>query len=122
MNNCPVWFSEGIAMWEEFNRSGCNLKDLPVNAETVDGITLASLDKEFYKNEVGPNRAAYYLLSYTVAAYIIDSWGMAGLQKILKKLAGGQHVVNAIDDEFLLSEKEFEKRWKAYVGNKYLLK
>ena len=122
MNNCPVWFSEGIAMWEEFNKSGYNLKDLLVNAETVDGITLGSLEKEFYKNEIGPNRAVYYILSYTVVAYIIESWGMPGLQEILKRLADGQHVVNAIDDEFLLSEKEFERRWKAYIRNRYLLK
>ncbi|MCX5667015.1 MAG: hypothetical protein NTY34_01710, partial [Candidatus Omnitrophica bacterium] len=120
MNNCPAWFGEGIAMWEELNKSGYNLKDLSVNAETVDGITLGSLDKEFDKNEIGPDRAAYYLLSYTVAAYIIGSWGTAGLQGILKRLADGQHVVNAIDDEFLLSEKEFERRWKAYIRNKYL--
>jgi tetratricopeptide (TPR) repeat protein len=122
MNNCPVWFSEGIAMWEDFHKSGYNLKNLLVNAETVDGITLESLDKEFDNNEIGPNRVAYYLLSYTVVAYIIDSWGIAGLQDILKRLADGQHVVNAIDDEFLLSEKEFERRWKAYIRNKHLLK
>ena len=118
MNNCPVWFSEGIAMWEELSRNGYNLKDLPIDAETVEGITLESLDKEFDKNEISPNRADYYLLSYTVAAYIIDSWGMAGMRDILKKLSSGQHVVNAIDDEFLLSEKEFERRWKAYIKNK----
>jgi tetratricopeptide (TPR) repeat protein len=122
MNNCPVWFSEGIATWEEFNKSGYSLKNFLIDAETVDGVTLESLDKEFDKNEIGPNRAAYYLLSYTVAAYIIDGWGMAGLQEILKRVSDGQHVVNAIDDEFLLSEKDFERRWKAYVRNKYLLK
>ncbi|MCX5666647.1 MAG: hypothetical protein NT036_06415, partial [Candidatus Omnitrophica bacterium] len=119
MNSCPVWFSEGIAMWEEFSKSGQKLKDLFVNIKTVDDITLENLDREFYSNEIGPNRAAYYLLSYTVASYIIDSWGVAGLQGILKRLADGQHVVNAIDDQFLLSEKEFEGRWKAYIRNKY---
>ncbi len=122
MNNCPVWFSEGIAMWEEFNKSGQKLKDLLANIKTVDDITLERIDKEFDNNEIGPDRAAYYLFSYTVASYIIDTWGMAGLQNILKRLADGQHVVNAIDDEFLLSEKDFEGRWKAYIKNKYLLK
>ncbi|MDP3730202.1 MAG: hypothetical protein Q8R14_01590 [Candidatus Omnitrophota bacterium] len=122
MNNCPVWFSEGIATWEELDKSGCSLKDLSVSSEKINGITLASLNKEFEKNEIGPNMAAYYLLSYTLAAYIIESWGMEGLRDILKRLADGQHVVNAIDDEFLLSEKEFERRWKAYIRNKYLLK
>ncbi len=122
MNNCPVWFNEGIAVWEEFSNSGYSVKDLLVSAGMMDNITLGSLDREFSKNDIGENRALYYLLSYTVVAYIIDNWGVVGLQDILKRLAGGQHVVNAIDDEFLLSEKEFERRWKTYVKNKYLLK
>jgi tetratricopeptide (TPR) repeat protein len=122
MNNCPVWLGEGVAMWEEFNKSGCNPRALPISAETLNDTTLESLDKEFDSNEIGPNRAMCYLISYTIVAYIIDGWGMEGLQDILKRLANGQHVVNAIDDEFLLSEKEFERKWKAYVRNKYLLK
>jgi len=121
MNNCPVWFSEGIAMWEEFSKNGYNFKELPVDARKVDGITLDALDKEFDENDIGPNRATFYILSYTVVAYIIDNWGLAGLQEILKRLADGQHVANAIDDEFLLSEKEFERRWKVYVKAKYSL-
>jgi tetratricopeptide (TPR) repeat protein len=122
LNNCPVWFGEGISMWEELTKSGYDLKDLPLSAEMADDITLESLDKEFDKNEIGANRAAYYVLSYTVAAYIIKGWGVTSLQKILERLAQGQHVINAIDDEFLLSEKEFERRWKAYIKDNYLFK
>lgn len=118
MNNCPVWFSEGVAMWVDIKRSARKIKDLPVSAETLDKVTLESLDREFNKNEIGPDRAAYYIISYTVVAYIVDTWQVKGLQSVLKRLADGQHVVNAIDDEFLLSEKEFEGRWKAYVRSR----
>ena len=34
---------------------------------------------------------------------------------VLKRLESDQHVINAIDDELLLSEKEFERRWGDYV-------
>lgn len=119
MNNCPVWLSEGIAMWEELDKSGKSINSLLVMAHGIDDITLDSLDKEFESNEITSKRTAYYIFSYTLAAYIIDSWGIKGLQGILKRLSLGQHVVNAIDDEFLLPEKEFESRWKTYVKNKY---
>ena len=119
INNCPVWFSEGIAMWEELNRSASYVNGIPAMVRSLDGITLDSLDKEFESNEITSKRVMYYIFSYTIVAYIIDSWGMTGLQNILKRLANGQHVVNAIDDEFLLPEKEFERRWKIYVRNKY---
>lgn len=118
-NSCPVWLAEGIATWEEFSKSGRDISKLSVDARMVSDITLESLDKEFQNNEINLSRGAYYLLSYTVVEYIIDNWGLAGLQDILKRISDGQHVVNAIDDEFLLSEKEFERKWKLYVRNRY---
>ena len=122
MNNCPVWLSEGIAMWEELTKSGSSINGISVIAQSLDSITLDSLDKEFENNEITSNRVIYYIFSYTLVSYIIDSWGMAGLRNILKRVTDGQHVVNAIDDEFLLPEKEFERRWKTYVRNKYPIK
>ncbi|MCM8761190.1 MAG: hypothetical protein NC933_03555 [Candidatus Omnitrophica bacterium] len=62
------------------------------------------------------------VLAYTLVEYIVDEWGLPGLRDILSKIAGGQHAVNAIDDAFLMSEKEFERRWGAFVENKYLKK
>jgi hypothetical protein len=44
------------------------------------------------------------------------------MRRILDRIRGGQHVINAIDDEFLLSEKEFERRWQDYVIEKFLRK
>ena len=61
-----------------------------------------------------------YLLAYTAVEYMIDNWGMKGLNAVLKRIAEGQHAVNAIDDEFLLSEKEFQSRWKNFVMEKYI--
>jgi hypothetical protein len=44
---------------------------------------------------------------------------MPALRGVLKRLADKQHIVNAIDDELLISESDFEKKWRGYVAKKF---
>ncbi len=123
-NNCPVWFGEGIAMWEEYRGADQAVKDLFLKAKPEEDISIADLATAFAADERAATKATklrtYYLLAYTLVNYIIDNWGLEGLKDILKRVADGQHIVNAIDDEFLLSEKEFTGRWQGYVRKRYL--
>ena len=119
-NKCPVWFSEGIAVWEQFKSKdvllagavGRFINDTPISVDAMDAAF-----NQRDKNE--KNIGKYYILSYTAVQYIIDTWGVDGLRHLLERIKSGRHVVNAIDDEFLLSEKEFEERWQNYVAKKY---
>ncbi len=45
---------------------------------------------------------------------------MKALCNVLNEIAKGRHAINAMDDEYLLSEKEFNKRWSEFVRKKYL--
>ena len=118
-NNCPVWLSEGIALWEEFRDEPQAIEDFLAKSRNVPDMSLRFLDKSFKTKEITKDMALSYLLSYTVVNYILDNWGVSGLQGILKRLANKQHIVNAIDDEFLLSEDQFEKKWQDYALSKY---
>ena len=64
-----------------------------------------------YAFSIAAITGVYYIMSYTVVRFIMDRWGIASLREVLKNLSGGQHLMNAIDDALLLSEKEFEARW-----------
>ncbi|MCM8790362.1 MAG: peptidase MA family metallohydrolase [Candidatus Omnitrophica bacterium] len=123
-NNCPAWLGEGIAVWEEikWTRPGMviNLTEKVLGGRD---ISVRLLENAFRDDAAAkPDIALYYVLAYTLVEYIVDEWGLPGLRDILSKIAGGQHAVNAIDDAFLMSEKEFERRWGAFVENKYLKK
>jgi hypothetical protein len=65
------------------------------------------------KNETEGDLRTDYLLSYSAVKYVIDAWGLTGLNRILDRIKSGEHFINAIDDEFLLSETEFDRRWRA---------
>ncbi|MDD5496147.1 MAG: tetratricopeptide repeat protein [Candidatus Omnitrophica bacterium] len=120
-NNCPSWFNEGMAVWEE-------LKDDDTVARTVMSglpkdvpVSFRSLEGAFGKSQ-DENTRYYYVLAYTVVKYIVDRWGIEGLREILARMGKGQHLMNAIDDQFLISEKEFEKDWTDYVRKNYFAK
>ncbi len=117
-NNCPVWFSEGTATWEGFEKNDKLAKDILLKTVENKEFSIASLGRAF--DAGGKDMRLYYILSYTVVKYIVDNWGLGGLRDILKRVSSGQHIINAIDDRFLLSEKEFDKRWNAYVRQKFL--
>lgn len=120
-NNCPVWLSEGLAVWEEYRNREAEISRIIRNTIEEKQISLAYLYSPFDLRDEGKNTlVSQYLLAYSVVKFIADGWGLDGLRNLLVRLKNGQHVVNALDDELLLSEKEFEKRWKLYVLKKYL--
>ena len=118
-NNCPTWLNEGMAVWEELKAANQNMTGPLPKGMDIPNISINSLDRIFRTSKDNATLSASYLVSCTIVQYIVDNWGIGGLQDLLVRIGTGQHVMNAIDDEFLLSEKEFEKRWKEYVKKRY---
>lgn len=120
-NNCPVWLSEGIAVYEEIKWTRPNaVISIPVSANEKPNISIEVLDRVF--RDPGANSRDMilsYILAYTAVEYMVDNWGMKGLDGVLDAISSGRHAVNAMDDEFLLSEKEFNKRWSDFVMKRY---
>lgn len=114
-NNCPVWLSEGMAVLEAFKYAGVPMPPkmawLPDSAK----FTIKSLYAGFnHKDESEEKIRGDYALAYSAVKFIINDWGVSGISGILDRVKSGKHFTNAIDEEFLISEKEFERRWKNY--------
>lgn len=121
-NNCPPWLSEGIAVWQESKIHHDDVKKILVNIKEVPEISIRFMENSFKTEEMSKNKALSYMLSYTLVDFILNNWGTTGLQNILSRLAKKQHIINALDDEFLLSEKEFERRWHSFIDTAYNIK
>jgi len=114
-NNCPVWFSEGLAVLEAHKYTGGPLPMEKAWMPDRTKFTIHSLYNSFnHENEPEDAIRGDYALAYSAVKFIIDNWGMAGISGILDRIRNGEHFTNAIDEEFLISEKEFERRWKNY--------
>ena len=118
-NNCPVWLSEGIAVWEEYNKNHIDMQKLAKDIKSVPEMSFKSLDEIFESDEINNGKAMGYIIAYTLVDFIVNNWGMPGLRGILKRLRDKQHIANAIDDEFLMSEGEFEGKWRNYALEKF---
>jgi len=118
-NNCPAWLSEGIAVWEEFKSGGIDMRKISRSLKMAPEISFKFMDDSFKTDRMSENKALCYILGYTLVDFILDGWGMPSLRGVLKRLAEKQHVVNAIDDELLISESDFEKKWRNYVSKKF---
>ncbi len=120
-NNCPVWLNEGLAMWEEYKDRDDAVFLLFSRFVNEKQVSLNSLYSAFNPDgNAEKEPRTDYLLAYSMVKYIIDNWGIEGMRNLLARIKDGRHFVNAVDDEFLLSEKELESRWKNYVIKRYL--
>lgn len=117
-NNCPSWLGEGVAVSMQVDGEIPRIKDVILKMRAASKLSLAYLETAFKGDD--PDLGDYYLIAYTVVQYITDTFGYEGLRGILKRMKSGQHFVNAMDDQLLMSEGEFERRWLEYVERKFL--
>ncbi len=124
-NNCPVWLSEGIAVYEEtkWTRPGAVININSDKAERKPELAIEALNAAFIDPDTNSMKLVLsYVLAYTAVDFMVENWGMKSLCDVLGDIAKGRHAINAIDDEYLLSEKAFNKKWSEFVERKYLKK
>jgi hypothetical protein len=91
-------------------------RDALVKAGDLSAVTTDSIDEAFRDADRDPpGLELYYVLAGAMVRYITDTFGDEALRGILKRVKEGQHFINAMDDQLLMSEAEFEKRWREYV-------
>jgi tetratricopeptide (TPR) repeat protein len=118
-NNCPDWLSEGIAVWQDFKRANVSPGSVAKNIRSMPDISFKFLDESFRTSEFTKNKALCYIISYTLVDFILNKWGINGLRGVLKRLGNKQHIANAIDDQFLIPEGDFEKKWREHSIKKF---
>ncbi|MFA5499713.1 MAG: hypothetical protein WC404_01385 [Candidatus Omnitrophota bacterium] len=118
-NNCPDWLSEGIAVWQDFKRANVSPESVAKNIRSMPDISFKFLDESFRTSEFTKNKALCYIISYTLVDFILNKWGINGLRGVLKRLGNKQHIANAIDDQFLIPEGDFEKKWRDHTIKKF---
>ncbi len=119
-NKCPIWLHEGLAVLEE-SEYYPRTRGLVGNFLAGGGeLSLFLLNNGFDKKNDDMKLGLAYEAANTAVRFILDKWGWNGMQRILKRIKGGTHYVNAIDEEFYVTEKMFETMWNEYVKKEYV--
>ena len=105
----PVWLNEGLAMYEEGNRSGDYAERLKALA-TTGKVALVPLEGSFMALDAEGAQVAY-LLSLSAAEHLIGEFGFFSAKRVLENLGGGMKLDAAFSGALHLSYAEFEQSW-----------
>ncbi len=100
-NRMPRWLSEGISVYEEIQRNSAWGEHMNLTYRSMilndDALTpISELSSAFYSPESGAHLMFAYYESSQVVDYLIEGWGEAAFRNILRDLADGVLINDAI--------------------------
>jgi len=101
--NIPVWFTEGIALYEEYRVNG--VEWLP-NKKYQKYYEIEELDKDFY----GLDEIKAYRQSFIMVKFIGDNFGIRCLISIVKELGMGKTIDRAAKKVLNMDVEEIFKK------------
>ena len=120
-NNCPIWLHEGLAVLEQSRYISPPSGHLETFIGKGGRLNFDTLEKGFLSLQGDLQGVGIsYEGSFTAVLFIIERWGWEGLSSLIGRISEGQHYINAIDEEFFVSEKVFVKMWNEYVKESYM--
>lgn len=116
--NLPQWLNEGLAVRAE--KGAADLR--PRAAAAARGghlIPLRSLEGSFMSLQGPATVGLAYAEGASAAAYLIEQYGMSGVQALLQRLGHGGTFDAAFQETFGATPEEFEARWRASLVEGY---
>jgi tetratricopeptide (TPR) repeat protein len=120
--NCPVWFNEGLAQYEEGKNTATfrGLGGAQLARAFLTGLLPGYKDLEgsFLKLPAGTVVPAY-AKSLAGIEYLRDTYGMAEIRQLLKAMAGNSDLGGLIQQELRITYPSLETEVASYIEKKY---
>lgn len=97
--NVPVWFTEGLALYEEYKH---NNVEWAAEKKYVSYYDIDEIGSKFYKLD----ETKAYKQSFLIIKYICDKYGMESIQKIIRDLRVGKAIDDSIKEELDIGIEE----------------
>ncbi len=116
-NNCPRWFNEGLAKYEEYKHG--NPPRIYLLAMAYNANELIDWDK--INSAIVSANSQEALLAYQQAFsfiyYIVQRYGMSKITTILKSLGNKTDFPTAIQDAYGKPLETIQKDWRQWLGD-----
>jgi len=114
---CPVWFNEGLAEYEGARHraspvtqlTAADAQDRLVPWDQLDGYFSASVPSQYV--------ALAYQQSRSIVTYLVERYGFWRMRRLLKAVADGQMLEDALADEFHQPLARIERHWREWLPN-----
>ncbi len=115
LNKCPIWFNEGLAEYEGTKRGPRRLDQLAAAAKKGQLLAWSQLEEQFSTTLPADSVALGYQESRSVVQYLVDRYGFWRIRRVLKALADGATLEDALSREFHLKPDRLEANWRAWL-------
>jgi len=116
---CPVWLQEGIAQWMEGARSGASAGALVSAYDRRSSLPLVALEGT-WMSLAEPVAAYGYSWSLGVVEYIISTYGMRDLERLLDRISAGASAEAAAGSALRMDYADLERETVKYLRRTYL--
>jgi len=108
--NYPVWFSEGVAQYEEWRATGFAWREAEIGA-SCPGYEYRSLESDFFTL---PDTALAYRQSFLMVRYIRRVGGERALAALVRRLGAGSTFERALQAVTGMDTSSFDRAWRAW--------
>lgn len=119
LNNCPRWFHEGLAQYQESKVEAIDLEPLRRARETESLISLVRLNEELSFGNNPQRVKLAYAQAYSFTDYLVTSYGFWRINLILERLKKGENWKNALENEILTPLESLEQDWHRSLEVKF---
>ncbi|MFZ5644951.1 MAG: peptidase MA family metallohydrolase [Bacillota bacterium] len=110
--NCPRWFTEGLAQYEEYKLTGFRFTFREASDEGA-FYSLRDMDRGF---DDLPDQALAYRESLSAVEYISTVYGEEKLLEIVTALGEGRGMDQSINKVLGIDFATFEQKWRTWSG------
>jgi tetratricopeptide (TPR) repeat protein len=115
--NCPIWFNEGLAKYQEAKIEKPDLSPLTKMLKNKTYIPLSDLNSYFSMQTKPELLNLAYLESYSFIDFMLDRWTFHVVKSVLSKLKSGKSLDKAFYDITNRNFRETEKDWIGFISN-----
>jgi tetratricopeptide (TPR) repeat protein len=115
---CPTWLHEGIAQYLEPRSLSADGHQLSLLFKAQRNIPMNALEGNFLRFSAAEGYVAY-AESLAAVSYIIDSYGLSDIQRILQRLSQGNSTETALRATIHSDYGQLESDLARYLSDKY---
>ncbi len=110
----PTWLEEGLAMVAEGDPSDTVRQDIARGIDADVFVPVRSLNGAFSAHSADAGIA--YSQSYSLVAFLLDTYGQQAMQRLLRTLADGAAYDQALEEVYGFNSDGLETAWRAAIG------
>lgn len=110
----PTWLEEGLAMVAEGEPGDAVRQDIARGIEADAFVPVRSLNGAFSAHSADAGIA--YSQSYSLVAFLLDTYGQQAMQQLLRVLANGAAYDQALAEVYGFNADGLETAWRAAIG------